>query len=498
MKKTGIGFFGCLCIALLVSGCNDNNDASALDSSLQDIVTRQGLTGDPAAGRNLPDINSAMAQLGMKLFFTKGLGGDQDSACVSCHHPLLGGGDKLSLSIGVEAEMPDLLGPGRRQSSAGTAFDGGPTVPRNAPTTFNIALWDKVLFHDGRVESLTGTAGSNGANGGIRTPDSALGIADPNAGSNLAAAQARFPVTSPEEMRGFVFEAGNSNDAARTHLALRLQDAVVPAELGLNNWLDEFRLAFNNPTGTAAGLITFANIGEAIAVYERSQLFVNTPWKNYLAGDNNAISDQAKQGALLFFRNRPSGGADCASCHSGDFFSDEKFHVLGMPQIGRGKRDDNGINSNDDFGRFRETGNPTDKYAFRTPSLLNVEVTGPWGHAGAYTSLEAVVRHHLNPQFAVDHYDYNQLDSSVQAADMLVNTQFALDKLNQNRAAGIASIQDLSLSDEQINQLVMFLRTLTDPCVTDRTCLTDWIPDAGDNNPDGLRVNAFDLNGNPL
>ena len=500
MRKTGIGLCCLLGSVLMVSGCNDDNNSSSssIDSDLRSIVTSQGLTGDPSTGRNLPDINSDMAQLGMKLFYTKGLGGDQDSACVTCHHPMLGGGDDLSLSIGVEAEMPDLLGPGRRHSSAGTSFDGGPTVPRNAPTTFNIGMWDSVLFHDGRVESLTKTAGSNGSAGGIRTPDSALGTADPDAGSTLPAAQARFPVTSPEEMRGFVFEAGNSNDAVRTHLALRLQDAVVPMELGLNHWLDEFRLAFNNPTGTAADLITYTNIAEAIAVYERSQVFVDTPWKAYLAGDNSAISEQARQGALLFFRDVSSGGANCASCHSGDFFTDEKFHVLAMPQIGRGKLDDNGINNNDDFGRFRETGDPADKYAFRTPSLLNVEVTGPWTHAGAYTSLEAVVRHHLNPQHEIDNYDFAQLESSVQAADMKVNTQFAMDQLVQNRNAGAPSIQDVSLSDIQVDQLVEFLKTLTDPCVIDRACMADWIPDAGDTNPDGLRVNAFDLNGNPL
>ncbi|HBC20167.1 MAG TPA: cytochrome-c peroxidase, partial [Alcanivorax sp.] len=118
---------------------------------------------------------------GMQLFFSKGLGGDLDSACVSCHHPMLGGGDDLSLSIGVEAVQPDLLGPGRLHLSTGTHFDGGPTVPRNAPSTFNIVFYDEVLFHDGRVESLDKTAGLNGAGGGIRTPDSAFGVADPDA-----------------------------------------------------------------------------------------------------------------------------------------------------------------------------------------------------------------------------------------------------------------------------------------------------------------------------
>ena len=486
----------------ILSACNDNNNNAEFlrssDAALRKVVAKQGLTGDPAIDRELPAINDPMAQLGMKLFFTKGLGGDQDSACVTCHHPMLGGGDNLSLPIGSEAENPDLLGPGRTHLSSSSEFDGGPTVPRNSPTSFNIALWDSALFHDGRVESLNDADGNDSAEGGIRTPDSELGTADPNAGTNLAAAQARFPVTSHEEMRGYDFEADGNNDAVRRHLALRLQGATVPEELGLNQWLDEFQLAFNQPQGTAAELITYANIAEAIGAYERSQLFVESPWRTCAQGDPDAISEEAKQGALLFFRDASEGGADCASCHSGDFFTDEKFHALAMPQIGRGKDDDNGINSNDDFGRFRETGDPADKYAFRTPSLLNVEVTGPWTHAGAYTSLEDVVRHHLNPEAALNNYDYSQLDPSVQTADMQVNTQFAREQLQQNREEGRASLQNVELSGTQVKQLVAFLKTLTDPCVKDRNCMADWIPDDGDSDPDGMRLHAVDANGDPL
>ena len=54
------------------------------------------------------------------------------------------------------------------------------------------------------------------------------------------------------------------------------------------------------------------------------------------------------------------------------------------------------------------------------------------------------------------------------------------------------------MSDNQVDQLVEFLKALTDPCVKDRACMAEWIPDAGDTNPDGLRVNAFDMNGDPL
>lgn len=498
-----------LSLSVILAGCNDSNEADStsavdkeiatLNTDVRAIIATENLTGDPSTGRELPDIEDPKAQLGMKLFFTKSLGGEQDAACVTCHHPALGGGDDLTLPIGVDAEVVDLLGPGRIHNINGDHFDGGPTVPRNSPTTYNVALWDNVLFHDGRVESLGKTANMNGNDDlGIRTPDSAFGEADINAGENLTAAQARFPVTSPEEMKNFSTLDGTSNSDVRENLEQRLGDYGTPlgGMLAANNWLAEFREGFSTPDGTAEELITFNNIASAIGEYERSQVFIDTPWKNYVQGDDSAISDIAKRGAKLFFNSVEDGGANCSSCHSGDFFTDEGFHVIAMAQIGRGKGD--GENGTEDFGRFRETQDEKDKYAFRTPSLLNVTATGPWGHAGGSATLEQAVRTHLNPQEELTNYDFSQLAPNIQAVDMVENTQRAIDKLVANRADGIASIESVSLTDTQVDELLAFLAALTDPCVKDRECLGKWIPDASDTNPDTLRLNAIDADGNYL
>jgi cytochrome c peroxidase len=426
----------------------------------------------------------------MKLFFTKALGGDFDAACVSCHHPSLGGGDDLSLSIGVGADDPDLLGPGRTHGH-------GPLVSRNAPTTFNIACWDSVLFWDGRVESLGKTSGKNGDDGqGIRTPDSPHGAADPLAGDNLPTAQSRFPVTSDAEMRGFVFEHGSDNEAVRYHLAARLGDYDIgQGELVTNNWLPEFQAAYNS-TASADQLITYGNIARAIGEYERSQLFIDSPWKAYCDGNLGAISESAKRGALLFFRSEAEGGAGCAECHTGDLFTDEDFHVMATPQVGLGKG--NGATRDDDFGRFRETGAYEDLYTFRTPSLLNVEVTGPYGHAGAYTTLEGAVRHMLSPSSAFEAYDYTQLDPSILTANTEANTRYALAQLEANRILGISPHRNVELSEARVHDLMKFLLTLTDPCVKDRSCLSPWIPDCTVTDPDGNCLSAGDGSGNPL
>lgn len=455
---------------------------TGLDDELRSIIADHGLTGDPSLGRDLPGIDEPLAQLGKRLFFTKALSGDMDVACVTCHHPWLGGGDGLALSIGVEAVDPDLLGPGRLHDS------GYPNVPRNAPTTFNIALWDQFLFFDGRVESLGKTAGMNGADGlGIRTPDSAPGEADPAAGGDLVTAQSRFPVTSQDEMRGFNFEAHRPNRYVRTHLCDRLGDAGVgQGELDPNTWLVDFQRAFGSQE-PAETLITPDNLAAALGAYQRSQVFVDTPWRAYVEGDKHAISPAAKRGAALFFNTPEQGGAGCASCHGGDFFTDEQFYVLAVPQVGPGKGDGR---FDDDYGRFRETGRPEDLYAFRTPTLLNVGVTGPYGHDGAYATLEGIVRHHLNPAAAVAAYDLAQLDPSVQTKHMQLNTERALAKLGENRRLGLPSIEKVQLSDAQVADLLAFLETLTDPCVEDPACLAPWIPGASEPDPDGLRLEA--------
>ncbi|MCK5917434.1 MAG: hypothetical protein KAG34_03365 [Cocleimonas sp.] len=474
------------------------NNNSSVDKQLKQIIAKHRLTGDAMQGRRTSDIESPQAQLGMRLFFSKSLGGDQDSACVTCHHPALGGGDNLSLSIGVAAERPELLGEGRLVDT-NSQLNGVPSVPRNAPTTFNIAAWDEVLFHDGRVESLgkTPAAGGNDQQG-IRTPDVAFGLADPLSGDNLVMAQARFPVTSPEEMKGFVHET-KSNEEIREYLASRVGDydenhggLVVPSY-----WLKQFQQVYQAPTASAETLITEQNIASLIASYERSQVFTNTPWRRYIEGDKTSLSASAKAGAVLFYTSKQKGGADCVACHRGDFFTDEKFHNIATPQIGNGKG--NGADGSADFGRFRETGSETDKYAFRTPTLLNVEVTGPWSHSGAYTELEAMVWHHLDPRDEVTNYDITQLSQpNIANLDKIqANTQPALQKLDADRNAGLAVLQSIDLNDKQVIQLVDFLHTLTDPCVKNRACLAKWIPKENED-PNGHQLDAVDMNGDSL
>lgn len=485
--------------------CTDSTGPSATDTALRFLLAQIGLTGNARAGRTLPSIGDPLPQLGKLLFFTKALSPAGDTACASCHHPALGGSDGLAVSIGTGAVAANVMGPGRRLAA------GGPRVGRNANSFFNAGLFDIGLFWDSRIESLARITGRNGAGGGIRTPDSPAGSADPAAGPNLPAAQSRFPVVGPNEMLGNGFPGITANAAIRTHLAARLGDYSTGAgALPASTWLDRFRTGFGNPSGSASQLVTFDAIATAIGEYERSATFVDSPFARYVRGDNAAIGEQAKQGALLFYRPVNAGGANCVLCHRGDFMTNEGHHALGFPQVGPGMGD--GANGADDFGRGRVNNQADDRYRYRTPSLLNLELTAPYGHSGAYATIEEAVAHYFTPdatsQAVVNGRTWCRIppfDSDPgcagSAANVAANSQAAFAKLRADQAAIPASampvLDPTRFGSTAVADIAAFLRTLTDPCLKDRACYGKWIP-RPDEAPDGFQLNATNASGAPF
>jgi cytochrome c peroxidase len=478
---------------------------NATDNALRPLLAGAGQTGDARLGRRIPSIDEPLPQLGKLLFFSKALSGNLDTACASCHHPALGGADALSLSIGTGAANPAHLGAGRALAA------GGFSTPRNTNTFFNAALWDAFLFWDGRVESVGKLRFANGANSAIRTPDSAFGVGDPLAGPNLPAAQARFPIVAVTEMKGAAAFPGMADATVRAHLAARIGDYGSGAgTLRPSQWLQRFRTAFGNPSGTAQQLVTIENITLAIAEYQRSATFVDTPWARYVRGDNGAIGEEAKQGALLFFRTVEQGGAHCALCHRGDALTDERFRAVGFPQVGPGH--DDGGNAGDDFGRGRQSGRADDRYLWRTPSLLNVELTAPYGHSGAYPDLATAVAHYVSPDATVEGFlaarawcslpQFVPIAGCASAAPQVErNTRAALDKMKAVRTQAPADsmpvLDPARFPPQSIARIVEFLKALTDPCLKDRACFGRWVPAASEA-PDEHQLNAVGASGAPL
>jgi cytochrome c peroxidase len=140
-----------------------------------------------------------------------------------------------------------------------------------------------------------------------------------------------------------------------------------------------------------------------------------------------------------------------------------------------------------------------------------VEVTGPWGHSGAYATLEEVIEHYLVPDTNLGSFlatrawcrvpPFETIDCAATVGDVTRNSQAALAKMRSEQAAqpGVAMpVVDLNrVPPSATADIKAFLLSLTDPCVKDRACLAKWIPAPGEA-PDGLQLNAVDANGNPL
>ena len=416
---------------------------AALDVALRaklaeaDITGLRGPGGPGSAGGGSPG-QGPMMQLGQALFFDKELSGNRDISCATCHHSLLRTGDELSLAIGTGG-----IGFG----AARTLGTGRARIPRNSPELFNRALpeWE-TMFWDGRV------AGS--AAGGFTTP---AGAALPAGVQSVLAAQAFFPVTSPEEMRGApgdtdVFGRVNELAAIPADDLPAIWSALMQRLIAFPGYVDLFARAYPDVPVSA---LTFSHAANAMAMFQQMHwTLLNSPWDRYVRGDDTALTEDAKRGAMHFY-----GKAGCSQCHSGNLLTDQKYHNIAVPQLGPGT----GTSAPLDHGRAAISGRDADKFAFRTPPLRNVSVTGPWMHNGAYTTLDAAVRHHLDARGALTGYDASQL-----AADLQDTTHVD----PQTVATMIETLDPLvanprALTDAEFTDVMAFLQSLTDPAALD-------------------------------
>lgn len=142
-------------------------------------------------------------------------------------------------------------------------------------------------------------------------------------------------------------------------------EELVTELTAVPGYVDEFSKVFNDK-------VTADNIAKAIASFERKIVITDTAFDKYLAGDEEAISAEAKEGMKLFV-----GKASCISCHAGPLLADHNYHNLGIEG---------------DDGRFAVTEQEVDKGAFRTSQLRGIAHTAPYMHDGSLATLEDVVK----------------------------------------------------------------------------------------------------------
>ena len=145
--------------------------------------------------------------------------------------------------------------------------------------------------------------------------------------------------------------------------------------------------------------------------------------------------------------------------------SDQKFYALGLPAFGpgRARRWDPTAR---DVGRMGESDDLGDAYRFKTPRLRNIALTGPYGHNGAYPTLEGILRHHLDPQGMRAAWTRDM--AALPPVPWLEEIDFVIqsDRYEMARQAAKIDIEPRSLTDNQIADIVKFLHSLTGKTAT--------------------------------
>ncbi|MGE0608802.1 MAG: cytochrome-c peroxidase [Pirellulales bacterium] len=231
---------------------------------------------------------------------------------------------------------------------------------RNSPVSFNRILSD-LQFWDGRAGSLE---------------EQAIG-----------------PIANPIEM-------GNTHEACVESIA------AIPG----------YRMQFEKIFGG----LTIEHVGQALASFERAIVTSPSPFDYYeqlraylsqdldtleeddpdlyadylnakAASEEHAISESAIRGRDLFFSDK----AKCTACHVGPNLTDEKYHNIGVGMMAE----------NPDLGRYEVTKEDKDRGAFKTPTIRNVEMTGPYMHDGSQKTLEEVVEFYAKGGHPNEHLD---------------------------------------------------------------------------------------------
>ena len=412
------------------------SDDSTLNDQLSALLNQHRFTGrigstvEQRLGRR---IDNKLADLGRLAFHDSLLGLNDDNSCSGCHSAPNGFGDSQSIAIGVENN--NIVGPDR----------AGPRNQRRSPIILNNVFYPALMWNS-RFNSVSGDPFDNSAGFQFPLPE---GFSLSNL-AHLLVAQAFIPTTEKPEMTGFHPSVPVTNDGIR---------GVVVDRLNANA---EYRKRFGKIFSEvkAGGPITYEMLARAIAEFEFTLVFADAPIDKFARGLKNAMTEEEKRGAVLFF-----GRANCVSCHavagqSNEMFSDFRQHVAGIPQIAPAVSNVafDGPGANEDFGLEQITGNPNDRYAFRTSPLRNLALQPAFFHNGCFTRLEDAVRYHLDAIGSA--LSYNPV-----AAGLDVDLQGPQGPIAPVLARiDPALATPVVLSNDEFRQLLAFLRTgLLDP-----------------------------------
>jgi cytochrome c peroxidase len=436
--------------------------ATANVAEIRELLVANGVVPlDPP-----PPRDPAKWELGRALFFDPVIGGNRDVSCATCHHPDTATADGRARAVGtlsyVDGDRRIPLGFRLVEVAAGervlTGFKRGGAphgfTPRNSPDLFNRgdSAWT-TMFWDSRAHRKEDGGFAVNAMRITKSPG-LYQVEMPAEVENLLAAQAMMPVLSNDEMRGAKGETGATGERNEVgqipgQNEEQIWAALMDRLLGIPGYRELFAKAYPEK---AVETLHFAHAANAIAAFETDAFtLLDSPFDRFLAGDDAALDESQREGAKLFYTK-----ARCAACHSGKLFTDQLAHNIGVIPIGPGPDPAEIV----DFGiAHRSNAGLDQKFAFRTPPLRNVALTAPYMHNGAYTTLEAAVRHHLQPERSLDQYDPTQLEPEFRGAvhdDPLIHRD-----LKRTLSKTLRPLP--RLDDREVNLLLAFLHSLTAP-----------------------------------
>ena len=394
-KRLAIVLVGCI----LLSSCKKDEDisATAIDTQLMEQLNDVAPGGDyhffqqpksndfnriPQDPRN--DVNGDKVSLGQALYHETQLAihpkyaeAKYTYSCASCHHAAAGfqAGLRQGISDGGwgfgfagEARIPH----------PNYSLDSLDVQPIRTPSTLNSAYQDVMLWN--------GQFGATGTNAGT---------------------EVFWTAGTPKEENSFGYQGVEIQAIA----GLKVHRMGIGPEITTNaEYQEMFEKAF--PKSSGDELYSRENAGLAIAAYERTLLPNQAPFQSWLGGDFRAMTEQQKEGALLFF-----GKAKCVSCHTGPALNRMEFHALGMPDlIGNGIYG-SGEDKSEHLGRGGFTGNPGDNYKFKIPQLYNLKDSPFFGHGGTFTSVREVIEY-KNQAISSEPIDPNQLSEQFRPLDL--------------------------------------------------------------------------------
>lgn len=406
MKKLLIAFIGFS--LLYFTACQSDNGMSEGTSSELDLQLEQlFLDASGGVGKSafiLPDsddfasipqdpkntITREKVMLGRMLFHETGLGlgamqdiGKGTYSCASCHFAAAGFQAGRFQGIGEGGIGFGVNGEGRTRNNL-YREDQLDVQPIRTPTAMNGAYQKNMLWN-----------GQFGATG-VNTNTEAL-----------------WPSGTPIATNFLGYEGLEVQAIAGLGVHRLKIDKAFLDETGYTALFD---LAFGGVSEEDRYTSEYA--GQAIAAYERTVLSNEAPFQEYLKGDINALSEQEKRGAILFFDK-----AECNTCHTGPALNSMEFYALGM----KGLDESNDVvfkslpEDGAHLGRGSFTKNEKDNYKFKVPQLYNLSDSPFYGHGSSFRTIREVVEYKNTAQTENPRVPSEQLAGAFQPLNLSID-----------------------------------------------------------------------------